>query len=159
MLTTTVELHYCLLLLNFFFATLSKRLYEWAELYAIIPEKQFGFRPNYRAIDAIFILNALVERAFIKRQNLYCCFIDFKKAFDSVHHQLLWYKLSTIGVSTNCLRLLMNIYANAQSCIHLIGKYTDSFLCSIGVREGCPLSPILFTLFTHDLLDEIRKLS
>ena len=76
----------------------------------------------------------------------------FKKAFDSVHHQLLWYKLSTIGVSTNFLRLLIDIYTNAQSCIQLNGKYTDSFLCSIGVRQGCPLSPILFTLFTHDLL-------
>ena len=81
----------------------------------------------------------------------------FKKAFDSVHHQLLWYKLSTIGVSTNFLRLLIDIYTNAQSCIQLNGKYTDSFLCSIGVRQGCPLSPILFTLFTHDLLVEIRK--
>ena len=55
------------------------------------------------------------------------------------------------------MRLLIDIYANAQSCIQLNGKYTDSFLCSIGVRQGCPLSPILFTLFTHDLLVEIRK--
>ena len=78
---------------------------------------------NHRAIDA---LNALVERAFIKRQNLYCCFIDFKKAFDSVRHQLLWYKQSTIGVSTNFLRLLIDIYANTQSCIQLNGKYTVS---------------------------------
>ena len=124
MLTTTVLLP---VIAKLFFATLSKRLYEWAELHAIIPEEQFSFRSNHRVNDAIFILNALVdhEHAFIKRQNLYCCFTDFKKAFDSVHHQLLWYKLSTIGVSTNVLRLLMDIYANAQSCIQLNGKQVN----------------------------------
>ena len=51
----------------------------------------------------------------------------------------------------------MSIYANAQSCIQLNGRHTESFFCSVGVRQGCPLSPILFNLFTHDLLNEIRQ--
>ena len=83
--------------------------------------------------------------------------MDFRKAFDSVHHQLLWHKLSSIGVSTKLLKLLIDIYRNAKSCIQLCGKYTDSFICNTGVRQGCPLSPILFTLFTSDLLDEIKQ--
>ena len=53
--------------------------------------------------------------------------------------------------------ILIDIYANAQSCIQLNGKYSESFPCNIGVRQGCPLSPVLFTLFIHDLLDEIRE--
>ena len=108
-------------------------------------------------IDAIFVLNALIESTIIKRQKFYCCFVDFKKAFDSVHHGLLWHKLSSTGVSSKCLKILIDIYANAQSCIQLNGKYSESFLCNIGVRQGCPLRPVLFTLFIHDLLDEIRE--
>ena len=135
-----------------FFAVLARRLYEWAELHEIIPVEQFGFRSGHRTIiDAIFVLNALIESTIIKRQKCYCCFVDFKKAFDSVHHGLLWHKLSSIGVSSKCLKILIDIYANAQSCIH--GKYSEKFLCNIGVRQGCPLSPVLFTLFIHDLLD------
>ena len=55
-----------------FFAVLSRRLYTWAESNTIIPVEQFGFRPNYRTTDAIFVLNALIECAKIKQQKLYC---------------------------------------------------------------------------------------
>ena len=57
-------------------------------------------------------------------------------------------------MSSKCL---IDIYSNAQSCIQLNGKYTESFLCNVGVRQGCPLSPVLFTLYIHDLLDEMRN--
>ena len=135
----------------------AKRLYAWGELHNIIPVEQFEFRSNHSTTDAIFVLNSLIEYTKIKHQKLYCCFVDFRKAFDSVHHQLLWHKLSSIGVSTKLLKLLIDIYRNAKSCIQLCGKYTNSFICNTGVRQGCPLSPILFTLFTSDLLDEIKQ--
>ena len=93
------------------FAIISNRLYLWAE-----SNEQFGFRTNHRSVDAMFILNALIENAKSKRTNLYCCFVDFKKAFDSVQHHLLWQKLSCIGVSMKVLNLLINTYAKARCC-------------------------------------------
>ena len=108
---------------------------------------------------AMFILNAFIENAKSKRKNLYCCFVDFKKAFDSVRHHLLWQELSCIGVSTKVLNLLIDTYAKARCCIQLQGGTTASFRCDVGVRQGCPLSPILFTLFTCDFLDALKGCS
>ena len=45
------------------------------------------------------------------------------------------------------------------SCIRLEGGTTASFRCDIGVRQGCPSSSILFTLFTCDLLDALKGCS
>ena len=72
----------------------------------------------------------------------------------SVQHHLLWQKLSCTGVSTKVLNLLINTYAKARCCIRLEGGTTASFRCDVGVRQGCP---ILFTLFTCDLLDVLRE--
>ena len=138
------------------FAILSKRLYVWAETKQIIPVEQFGFRANHRTVDAMFVLNALIENAKAKRKNIYSCFVDFKKAFDSVQHHLLWQKLSSIGVSTKLLKLLIDTYAKGRCCVQLRSNLTESFKCDVGVRQGCPLSPILFILFTCDLLHELK---
>ena len=85
------------------------------------------------------------------------CYVDFRKAFDSVNHTLLWVRLAEIGVSKKLLSELQSMYANATSCIKLYrNTVTDSFPCKRGVRQGCILSPLLFNLYTADLQRELR---
>ena len=86
---------------------------------------------------------------------MFVAFIDFAKAFDSVHHQLLWMKLSALGFSTKMLKILQNMYSNASSVVMMDGCISTSFLCKIGVRQDCPLSPILFSLYISDLESQI----
>ena len=83
---------------------------------------------------------------------MFVAFIDFAKAFDSVHHQLLWMKLSALGFST---KMLQNMYSNASSVVMMDGCISTSFPCKIGVKQGCPLSPILFSLYISDLESQI----
>ena len=133
------------------------RLTEWAEERSLLPESQFGFRENRRTIDCIFILNTLIESTLSKHNTLYVCYVDFKKAFDCVDHSLLWTKLINLGISHKILAILQSMYAAAASCIK-ISKYevTDQFPCQKGVRQGCILSPLLFSLFISDLETELR---
>ena len=67
-----------------FTAILNLRLNNFLEHYNILEENQAGFRSGYSTIDHIFTLNALTELLKLKNKKLYCCFIDFSKAFDSV---------------------------------------------------------------------------
>ena len=54
-----------------------------------------------------------------KRKPLYTCFIDLCKAFDNVHHGLLWEKLAYLGLCSKILAILQNMYAQASSRIWL----------------------------------------
>ena len=85
------------------------------------------------------------------------CFIDFKKAFDSVDRNLLLYKLLCIGVTGNMYRAISSLYSNPKSRVILQDHSTEYFDCPIGVKQGDCLSPTLFAIFINDLADEIRN--
>ena len=80
------------------------------------------------------------------------CYVDFKKGFDSVNHSLLWTKLCQIRISHQMLRILQSIYATAKSCVEVSNNCATSYFhCHKGVRQGCNLSPLRFSLFTSSL--------
>ena len=138
-----------------FTTILKRRILQWAETNDKFNGTQFGFRKNRRTMDPIFITNTVAEEAKRLKQPMFVAFIDFAKAFDSVHHQLLWMKLSALGFSTRMLKILQNMYLNASSVVMMDGCISTSFPCKIGVRQGCPLSPILFSLYISDLESQI----
>ena len=83
---------------NGFISLISSRLVKWSEENDILTDAQLGFRPGFGTTDAIFALHSLISNTSIKSKRLYCCFIDYIKAFDSVAHVKLWLKLSRIGM-------------------------------------------------------------
>ena len=86
-----------------------------------------------------------------KRKKLYCAFIDFKQAFDTVWRNGLWYKLETYCINGKCLKLIQNLYKNIKSRIKTPEGISAFFPCKIGVRQGENLSPFLFAIFLNDL--------
>ena len=118
---------------------------------AIVSEAQFGFRKKRRTTDAIFILNTAIQSRKKRGKQLYTCFVDFSKAFDTVDHRLLWSKLSSYGLSSTMLNILQSMYGQASSRVTLNSDTSEEFLYRKGVRQGSNLSPRLFSLFIHDL--------
>ncbi len=78
------------ILAKLFTMILDKRLSEWAEQHGLHAKGQAGFHKDYRTIDQLFILRTLIEQSKAKKKPLYCSFVDFKKAFDIVSHEMLW---------------------------------------------------------------------
>ena len=122
-----------------------------AENHDILCEAQYGFCKGRRTIDPIFILSQVVLCAHKKNKPVFICFVDLAKAFDSVNLELLWLKLAHIGLSSKILHMLQSIYKNANSQVYSNNVFSESFPHSKGVRQGCNLSPLLFTLFMNDL--------
>ena len=116
---------------NIFTTILKRRILQWAETNDKFNGTQFGFRKNRRTMDPIFITNTVAEKAKKLKQPMFVAFIDFAKAFDSVHHQLLWMKLSALGFSTKMLKILQNMYSNASSVVMMDGCISTSFPCKI----------------------------
>ena len=132
---------------------LNDRILEWAETHNKINDAQFGFRKGRNTIDTLFIIHTISLIALKRKTPMFLAFVDLAKAFDSINHDLMWFKLSTIGLSTKMLEMLQPMYGNARSVVSYDG-YTE---CQKGVRQGCPLSPLLFFLFVSDLEGTLKS--
>ena len=134
-----------------FTAILNARLTNFLNHNNIIEENQAGFRSGYSTSDHIFNLYALTEILKAKNKKLFCSFIDFSKAFDSVWRIGLWMKLLGNSINGKIFRVIYNMYQNIKSCVVHAGEQSSFFHSYCGVRQGENLSPVLFSLFLNDL--------
>ena len=142
-----------------FTAILNLRLNNFLQFYNILEENQAGFRAGYSTTDYIFTLHALTEILKMKNKKLFCSFIDFSKAFDSVWRIGLWMKLLGNGIQGKIFKVIYNLYRNSKSCVSHYGEQSAFFQSYCGVRQGENLSPVLFSLFLNDLEEYMRNLN
>ena len=86
-----------------------------------------------------------------EKGRLYCAFIDFKKAFDSVYLNGLWFKLYKLGINGKLLTIIRDMYNNVKTCVRNCNSLSDFFECAVGLKQGEVISPLLFSLFIEDL--------
>ena len=98
-----------------FTAVINSRLNAFADNHEVITNSQAGFRKGYSTADNIFILNSLVEIMKSRSKKLYCVFVDFKQAFDSVWRSGLLHKLIEHNINGKCFRLIRSMYENIKS--------------------------------------------
>jgi hypothetical protein len=93
-----------------------------------------------------------------KGKRLYTCFVDLAKAFDTINREQLWGRLGELGIQGTMLNAIKSYYAHIRECVRTPDGLTDEFESSIGVKQGCPLSPTLFG-FYMDKLETYMKLA
>ena len=130
---------------------LDERLRRFSDEYSLLKENQCGFRKGYSTIDCIFSLYSFFEILRSKKKQMYCAFVDFEKAFDTVWRKALWYKMNLSKIQGHMYNTIFNMYQNIKSCLSYNGQTSSYFPCEIGVRQGENLSPFLFSIFLNDL--------
>ena len=135
-----------------FNTVLNERFDKFLAKNNIIHESQIGFTKKARTSDHMFILKSILESHCSDRNGrVYACFVDFRKAFDTVIHTGIKIKLLQTGVGSKFYNIVKNMYNTSTSCIRLKNGVTDSFPVSVGVKQGDNLSPNLFKIFINDL--------
>ena len=89
-----------------FTALLNSRLNNYLEENNLLNETEAGFRASYSTADNIFVIHALTEYLRVRKMKLYCAFIDFQKAFDSVWRVGLWHALINSNVTGKILTVI-----------------------------------------------------
>lgn len=148
-------------LLGKIYATLlQQRLSDWTESLGLRAPAQTGFRPGHATSHHAFVLQQLITAQRSRAQGhrrLYVCFVDFEQAYDSVPRERLWQRLHDIGVRGKFLFAVKALYdAGVNLCIKYGGGLLDPIAATVGVKQGCPLSPLLFGLYIEGLEDHIR---
>ena len=136
-----------------FTGILRNRLEIYAQDISLLKENQTGFRKGFSTLDNILTLQFLSQSLLSNRKKLFCAFIDFKQAFDTVWRDGLWYKLIKSGINGKCFNYIRNMYKGIKSLISMNSRTTEFFNCNVGVRQGENLSPFLFSLFINDVED------
>jgi hypothetical protein len=136
-----------------FTSILNTRLTNFLQDNSVLHENQTGFRKGYSANDHIFLFKCIIDLFCFKKQKLFCAFIDYQKAFDTVWRAGLWYKLQKSGIlkGSKVYNTITNLYEDIKSCVTVNGNRSELFACTVGVRQGENLSPLLFSLYINDL--------
>ena len=96
----------------------------------------------------------LLEKSREVGTDVYLCFIDYRKAFDTVVHEVLWNVMAEIGFTKHLIDLIRNLYMSQKATVRTTHGITDAFEIGQGVLQGCILSPHLFNIYAEHVMQK-----
>ncbi|BHF84986.1 hypothetical protein SprV_1002814100 [Sparganum proliferum] len=123
----------------------------------LLPESQCGFRRHRGTTDMIFAARQLQEKCQEMRTHLYSTFVDLTKTFDTVNREGLWKIMQKFGCPERFIEMVRQLHDGMMARVTDNGAVSDAFAVTNGVKQGCVLSPTLFSLmFSAMLMDAYR---
>ena len=114
---------------------------------AQLRREQAGFRSGRSTLEHIFTLRNIIEQTVEWNSNLYVCYVDFEKAFDSIHRETLWKIMTSYGVPAKIVKMVRAMYEDCSCTVaSSSGGAPSWFKVRSGVRQGCVMSGFLFLL-------------
>lgn len=141
-----------------FGSMLERRINSWIEKEGNRAKGQAGFRPKYSMIDHCITLRHLIKKIWdTQGEAVFCCFVDFKKAFDTVPRDKLWNRMDELNIPDEYRVAVHRLYEQVRAKIRTSEGMSECFGSDIGVKKGCPLSPTLFGLYIDKLEDWLNE--
>ncbi|KAH9276165.1 hypothetical protein BASA83_001439 [Batrachochytrium salamandrivorans] len=134
---------------------LQMRIERFVETNNLLSYEQAGFRKREECVGQVVSLIDIIQRRQNAGLNTHVLFIDIRKAFDTVPVGALLWKLQNMGFPRRTLAFLKALYTSSSARARAGSLLSDPFPVQRGVRQGCPLSGLLFNLFINDILDGV----
>ena len=123
----------------------------------IINSDQVGYIKNRYIGENIRILSDILLYTDLEDLEAYITQIDFEKAFDSVEWDFLFKTLKAVNFGDNFISWIKTLYTDIEACVGNNGNYSEYFVLSRSIRQGCPISALLFLLVVEMLANKIRN--
>ncbi|KAL3675948.1 hypothetical protein R1sor_025896 [Riccia sorocarpa] len=123
----------------------------------LVGNQQKGFVKGRSIIDNILNYQLGQDWAFHSKQPALFIKLDFQKAFDRISHVYLISLLHAMNFHQDFINLVEGLIKGASSLIHTSGRFSEDFQIGRGVRQGCPLAPLLFSLATQPLIQLLEE--
>ncbi|KAJ8865481.1 hypothetical protein PR048_033774 [Dryococelus australis] len=139
-------------LAKLYLGVLADRLGKWAARTGRISRQQKGFQEFEGCLEHNFILQAAIDDSRQRRRQLAVAWLDLENAFGSIPHPYLDHILLTMGVPAVLRHTIADLYTGGSTRMRTPAVHTEPIPIEAGVRQGCPLSPVLFNLGMEPLI-------
>eukprot|EP00959_Pyramimonas_sp_CCMP1952_P450914 9440787-Pyramimonas_sp.AAC.1 len=138
------------------------RVSQWAEASGLHVREQWGNRKYRSTRDAVLIMRILFEESartgqMVSDDSLAAVLVDVKKAFPNVPRALCWRVLTRLGVPPAMLNVLQGVHEQTFYVVRTSAGDSSTYELRRGLREGCPTSGILYTVFHNIVLWRLRE--
>jgi exonuclease III len=131
-------------------------LLEICKPYLCTDDLQFGFKERVGCPDAIFLLSETIDYFSSRGSSIFMAALDFKKAFDRVHHFKLFSSLIRAHIPIWIILTLINWYGKLRVAVRWKLALSRTFSVHSGVRQGSSFSPALFTVFINIFITKLK---
>jgi hypothetical protein len=122
-----------------------------------LQKNQFCGVPGNTILDALATVRNTTAFAEIKKTPMCIVSLDFQEAFDRISHTYLATILRSYGLSEWFVDRIRNMYEEAYSSVSINGHISGPIPIRCGIRQGCPLSMILFAMCIHPFLQMLDR--
>ncbi|GFU50714.1 retrovirus-related Pol polyprotein from type-2 retrotransposable element R2DM [Trichonephila clavipes] len=136
---------------------LAKKLSEWCETHEVLSPAQKGFSPYDGVLEHNFLLTQHLEAARRCKKNKFVAWLDISNAFGSVPRQVILDSLVACRADQESITLVCSMYHGSSTCVLTEEGPTLPIQLKNGVKQGCPLSGILFNLSIDKVLHTIQE--
>ncbi|XP_023225130.1 uncharacterized protein LOC111626079 [Centruroides sculpturatus] len=137
-------------------ACLADRLLRWCNDNQRLSTAQKGFLNYQGCLEHNFLLNTIIQDARRTRNDCYIAWMDIANAFGNIPHDTLWTSLRWHGLHQDAISTLQQLYEDSTTCVRTCSGFTNPIAMRSGVKQGCPISPLLFIMAMEPAIRQIQ---
>jgi hypothetical protein len=123
----------------------------------LVDAQKTGFVSGRHIQDNILAVKLLQESARKSKDPLAMMLFDFAKAYDLFDHKLIWDVLESMGFCSEFITLVQGLITGSSAKVNFNGLFTAWFPLYCGVKQGCPIAPLIFALSTQPLMVILKE--
>lgn len=141
-----------------FESLMTKRLTHFMEINNLFSEDQHGFRKHHNTTDGLLKLIEYIKSEWKKGNVVSILTLDLSGAYDNVDHEILIKKMQQLGIPNYIIQWTKSFISNRTTYFSVDGKHSPTYQLSKGLPQGSPISPILFLIFSIDLVTTLQNI-